>query len=317
VTPTQLRAFSAVVRHGSVKDAANELGVSEPAVSLHVGALRKELSDVLFTRTSAGLAFTPGGLRLASRASEILGLQDQTVREVTQAGSGRRLLRIASTSLFAEHCAPGLIELFVGRAADIDVELSVREAAHLGGLLTSRAVDVAIGPEIKSEALVSKAFLKYEVVVVVGPTHRLATGPPLRRTALREQIWMLGPSAHGHGGVVNQVLRQLDVPQEHQRIFQSHAAALEEAKRGNGLALALSFVVSADLANGRLALVRGPGLPAEGTWTTMTLPEHALLPAVHELTRFITTPRAIQAMLRGSGVNVGRFRPSIHVTLWK
>ena len=45
MTPTQLKAFSAVVRHGSVKDAAAELGVTEAAVSLHVGQLRKELDD--------------------------------------------------------------------------------------------------------------------------------------------------------------------------------------------------------------------------------------------------------------------------------
>ena len=75
MTPTQLRAFSTVVRLGSVKEAAAELGVSEAAVSLHCGQLRKEFSDQLFTRTGSGLAFTPGGLRLASRAMEMLGLQ--------------------------------------------------------------------------------------------------------------------------------------------------------------------------------------------------------------------------------------------------
>ncbi len=56
-------------------------------MSLNVAVLRKELPDPLFMRTSSGLAFTPGGLRLASRASEILGLQDQTVCEVRQARS--------------------------------------------------------------------------------------------------------------------------------------------------------------------------------------------------------------------------------------
>ncbi len=86
MTPTQLRAFAAVVRLGSVKAAADELGVSEAAVSMHVAQLRKEFDDLLFTRTASGLAFTPGGLRLASRAVEILGLQDRTVREVSQAG---------------------------------------------------------------------------------------------------------------------------------------------------------------------------------------------------------------------------------------
>jgi DNA-binding transcriptional LysR family regulator len=92
VTPTQLRAFAAVVRLGSVKRASAELAVSEAAVSLHVGQLRKELGDKLFTPTAAGLAFTPGGLRLASRAAEMLGLQDRTILEVSQAGHepGRR-----------------------------------------------------------------------------------------------------------------------------------------------------------------------------------------------------------------------------------
>ena len=110
MTPAQLRAYSAVVRFGSLRAAAEELGMSDAGVSMHVAALRKELDDALFTKTGAGLAFTPGGLRLASRAVEILGLQQQTAIEVTEAAHGRRLLRIAASSAFAEHAAPGLID---------------------------------------------------------------------------------------------------------------------------------------------------------------------------------------------------------------
>ena len=106
MTPTQLRAFAAVVRHGSVKLAAAELKVSESAVSLNIGQLRRELGDQLFHRTAAGLAFTPGGLRLASRSAELLGLQDRTIAEVSAAGRGRRMLRVAASSLFAEFAAP-------------------------------------------------------------------------------------------------------------------------------------------------------------------------------------------------------------------
>ena len=90
MTPTQLRAFCAVVQHGSVKGVAAEPGVTEAAVSIHVAHLRKELEDRLFTPTRAGLAFTAGGLRLASRASELLALQDLTIREVNKAAHGRR-----------------------------------------------------------------------------------------------------------------------------------------------------------------------------------------------------------------------------------
>ncbi|MDQ2750838.1 MAG: LysR family transcriptional regulator, partial [Actinomycetota bacterium] len=237
MTPTQLRAFSAVVRHGSVKEAAAELGVSESAVSIHVAQLRKELEDLLFTRTAAGIAFTPGGLRLASRATEMLGLQDRTIREVSQAGSGRRLLRVACSSLFAEHAAPGLIEIFAARANDLDVELSVRPMRHVGPLLASRAIDVAIGPRPSRlpESVAQKPFLNYRIVAVVAPGHPLASmhvGP----AQLREQAWLLGPSATEDEGAIPDLVRQLDLPERNQQIFQSHSAALEEARRGNGVA---------------------------------------------------------------------------------
>jgi DNA-binding transcriptional LysR family regulator len=317
VTPTQLKAFACVVRLGSVKAAADELAVSEAAVSMHVGQLRKELDDKLFTRTSSGLAFTPGGLRLASRAVEILGLQDRTVLEVSQAGHGRRLLRVAASSLFAEHAAPGLIELFAGRAADLDVELSVRPASRFAALLAARTVDLAIGPAPAHlpDSLVAKPFLNYEVLAVAAPGHPLA-GRRTTTAQAREQTWMLGPSATGSDGVVPAMLRQLGIPEARQRIFQSDAGALEETKRTQGVTLAVRFTVAADLAAGRLAAVEGPGLRAQGRWAAVALPPHDQTPATAELLRFITTPRATQAMVRGAGTTAGRFRPSVHVTLW-
>ena len=242
MTPTQLRAFAGVARLGSVKAAAHELGVSEAAVSMHVAQLRREFDDLLFTRTASGLAFTPGGLRLASRAVEILGLQDRTVQEVSQAGDGRRVLRVAASHLFAEHAAPGLIDLFAARAADLEVELSVQPVGQFPVLLASRTVDVAIGPASAAplDRLVQLPFLLYDVVAVVAADHHLATA---RHSVdeVRQQLWCLGPSAVDTDGVVPAMLRQVDVPEQQQRIFQSEAAALEEAKRGKGIALAVEL----------------------------------------------------------------------------
>src|ERR1700738_2867388 len=147
--------------------------MSDAGISMHVAQLRKELDDPLFSRTSAGLAFTPGGLRLASRAVEILGLQRQTAIEVTEAAHGRRLLRIAASSAFAEHAAPGLIELFSSRASDLSVELSVHPTSRFRDLICSRAVDIAIGPPSESftgsdSSLFVRPFLKYQIITVVA-----------------------------------------------------------------------------------------------------------------------------------------------------
>jgi DNA-binding transcriptional LysR family regulator len=320
MTPAQLRAYSAVARLGSVHAAAEELGMSDAGISMHVAALRKELDDPLFTRTGAGLAFTPGGLRLASRAVEILGLQEQTAIEVTEAAHGRRLLRIAASSAFAEHAAPGLIDLFSSRADDLSVELSVHPTSRFRDLICSRAVDIAVGPASESAtgsdgAICVRPFLKYQIIAVTAPDSVLARGVATP-AQLRDQDWMLGPSAGSVDGEIAAILGNLAIPESRQRIFQSDAAAVEEVQRVGGMTLTIGFAVAKDLAAGRLTHVTGPGLDVSGQWCAATLPPTARQPAVSELVRFITTPRCTQAMIRGSGVGVTRFRPKVHVTLW-
>lgn len=320
MTPTQLRAYSAVARLGSVKKAALELDVSEAAVSLHIGKLRKLFGDPLFSRTAAGLAFTPGGLRLAGRAAELIGLQDRTLREVGQAGHGTRLLRIAASSMFVEYAAPGLIEQFVGRADDLDVELSVHGPRRFEELLCDHAIDVALGPAPAEYASASrrvawKNILRYQLLTVVGPDHPLAGGRVDPRR-LREHTWLLGPSVLDRAGLVPAALRRFGVPENRQRVFQSHVAALEEVKKGTGVGLALEYTVAHDLSAGRLRTLCGLPARTGGSWAVTTLADRDENGVAAEFVRFATTPRATQVMMKGSGVRLGRFRSSVHVTLW-
>lgn len=317
MTPTQLRAFACVVRHGSVRGAAEELGITESAVSMNLKHLRTELDDPLFSRTPSGLAFTPGGLRLASRAREILDLQSRTVLEVNEAGNGRRMLRVAASGLFAEHAAPGLISLFTSRARDLDVELSVHPVSGFASLLASRAVDVALGPAPRTPAggLLLTPFLGYDVVVVAAPEHPVAAGK-VGVDQLSSQTWHLGPGTAGSGGESSEVLKRLSVPETRQRIFQSDAAALAETRRGMGLAIALGFTIRNDLRSGRLVRIDAPRLASHGTWATWALAGELQQSAGAELIRFVGTPRATQAIVRGEAAGVGRFRPAVHVTLW-
>jgi DNA-binding transcriptional LysR family regulator len=183
--------------------------------------------------------------------------------------------------------------------------------------LLTRSIDVAIGPRPPSvdESITCTPFLNYQVIAVASPDDPV-TKIHASRGQLREQTWLLGPSAASDVGLVPGILQRLNVPDEHQRIFQSHAAAIEEAKRDRGITLAVAFAVSQDIAKGDLVRVVGPALQADGVWSTLALADRGASAVAAELIRFVTTPRATQAMVRGSGVTVGRFRPSIHVTLW-
>ena len=263
MTPAQLRAYSAVVRLGSVRAAAAELGISDAgSLDARGGAAQGTRRPVVHQDGCGTGVYTRRGLRLASRAVEILGLQQQTAIEVTEAAHGRRLLRIAASTAFAEHAAPGLIELFSSRADDLSVELSVHPTSQFRDLICSRAVDIAIGPASESsigsdDSIFVRPFLKYQIITVVASNSPLAVGVPTP-ALLRQQQWMLGPSAGSVDGEIATMLRGLAIPESQQRIFQSDAAALEEVQRVGGVNLTIGFAVAKDLAAGRLIARDGP-----------------------------------------------------------
>src|SRR5690242_19609388 len=117
MTLAQLQSFVLVARHGSVKAAAAELGVTEPAVSVAVAALRKELGDDLFVRVGRAIALTSGGRRLAALATEILALAEQARQSVKDAPAQARLMQVAVAGMVAAHVGP-LLQAFIAREAD-------------------------------------------------------------------------------------------------------------------------------------------------------------------------------------------------------
>src|SRR5947208_9494260 len=134
MTLAQLQSFVLVARHGSVKAAAAELEVTEPAVSVAVAALRKELGDELFVRQGRGIALTPGGRRLAALATEIIGLAEQARRSVQDAPGQRRAIQIAATNVVAEHIGP-MIDAFTTRDPELEIAIEEVPGASFAELL--------------------------------------------------------------------------------------------------------------------------------------------------------------------------------------
>src|SRR3981081_2037725 len=155
MTLAQLQSFVLVARHGSVKAAAAELEVTEPAVSVAVAALRREAGgarvvprgrgDELFVREGRGIALTPGGRRLAALASEILGLAEQARRSVQDSPGQPRQMQVAATSLVAEHIGP-LIEAFSARNEGVEIAIESVPGDSFADLLDHRRADIALGP---------------------------------------------------------------------------------------------------------------------------------------------------------------------------
>ena len=194
MTLAQLQSFVLVARHGSVKAAAAELEVTEPAVSVAVAALRKELGDELFIRQGRGIALTPGGRRLAALAGEILGLAEQARRSVHDRPGQARRMQVVATDLVAEHIAP-LIEAFGARTRTRDRDRG-RRGRKLGDLLEHRRADIALGPRPGPEraaTIASVPFLRCRLIVVAAPDHPLAGRRAIAPAELAGHRWLVGP----------------------------------------------------------------------------------------------------------------------------
>ena len=146
MTLAQLQSFVLVARHGSVKAAAAELEVTEPAVSVAVAALRKELGDELFVRNGRGIALTPGGRRLAALGGEILGLAEQARRSVQESPGQPRQVQVAATSIVAEHIGP-LIDAFSSRGSGLEITVEQVPGESFADMLEHRRADIALGPQ--------------------------------------------------------------------------------------------------------------------------------------------------------------------------
>lgn len=315
MTLTQLEAFVLVARLGSVKAAAGVLGVSEPAVSGALAALRRHLGDPLLVRSASGMDLTPGGQRLVAIASQMVNLAEEAQATIRHAHGSRELLRVVATSTVAEFLAPALLAVFATRGEPVEATVGLTTESEVAALLSERLADAGLGPRVAGTD--SVPIMRYRLVVVAGPGHHLAGVAKVPRGALVAESWLVGTAGADPSSDVRRLLHTWGVPESRLRVFGSESAALVAAEDGQGLCLAVSHVVAPELDRGSLVHLPVDGTPADRYWYVSTLGPERRPPAADRFRRFLATPDAVHLMHRADGgVPAGRFRPPIYVTLW-
>ena len=326
MTLTQLNAFVLVARLGSVRAAASVLGVSEPAVSQAITALRNYLGDQLITRSPNGMTLTPGGARLLSTASQIVVLGAEAQAAVRAAQGAPEQLRIVATPTFAEFVAAPLMEAFTRRfAGPVEVSTGVASSGEQAVLVANRLADVAFGPmanlgmateaeaslaNAASMPVVSEPIFKYRMAAV-------AAGHAKLRGPARGWKWLVGPSGADPGSAPSRLLARLGVPESNIGVLPSQTAAWAAAADGAGVAPAIEHLVSQQLRRGELSLLDVPGLPTEECWYATLLERDHRSTAAGALRRFLGTPEAMHLMRSpAAGVPPSRFKPPVYVTIW-
>lgn len=210
-----LRAFCQTARLGSVSRAAEALYVSQPAITLQLQALERELGTKLFERSGRRLVPSREGQLLYDLAKPLVeGLDglDSVFREQVR-GLDAGELNVAAGSSTILYLLPGIVEAF--RSRQPDVRLTLHNVTGAGGLdlLRSDAVDLAVGSMLDVPADLSYApVYRFEPMLITPLDHPLANKPDLKLEDLSPYGLILPPKRLTTYRLVDLVFQQNRVP---------------------------------------------------------------------------------------------------------
>ncbi len=183
----QLRYFLSTVRLGSLKAAAREHFVTQPAVSIQLKKLEAELGEKLYTRRGRRVVATQAGDMVATQGEAILGRVDSLKDSITQLTHGHAgYLRIGNIDAASIYVLPGVFHAFRRRYPGVDVQVTVADSDTLVAALESGAIELAIVTlPLGGEGLEVVPFYRDRMVLVASPRHELATSRLARRRPLQ------------------------------------------------------------------------------------------------------------------------------------
>ena len=257
----QLAAFCTVVERQSFSQAAEQLGVTQPAVSLQVRALEKRLGTQLLDRSGRRVEPTEAGMRLYRGAQRLLALEEQVLEDVVSEAGGDLTgsLSIGASTGPAAVVVPVLLCEFQRAHPAVRVALEVHDTRAVVELVAERRFELGIvGAAPRHRGVRFEPFATDEVVLVCPPGHRFA-GRTVDVNELTSERLVVMQEGAGVRRIVEDELRRLGLRLRDLDVRLE--LGLQESVRsavlaGYGVTFISRAAVESELASGALAEAR-------------------------------------------------------------
>lgn len=268
----QLAALHAVARLGSVSRAADELHLTQPAVSIQIGMLEEAAGAPLLERIGRGIRLTEAGELLAGYAGRILDLWREAGEEMdSQSGMFSGTLRVGAVTT-AEYLLPPMLVTFADENPRVKVKLEVGNRDFIIQLLARQEVDLAImGRPPRELKTVSTAFAKHPMAFIAAPTHPLMSRRPLDLGQVAEANLLVRERGSGTRATVERLFKDAHVPLRIGSEMSSNEAIKHMCSAGLGIAFLSLHTCVLELEAGLLGLLPLPANPIERDWYLMHL----------------------------------------------
>ena len=264
----QLRAFEAAARLMSVTQAARELHVSQPTVSVQLRELAELVGEPLFEPMGRGVRLTPAGEALQTTVSEIASCWHRFEDRLGDlSGLLRGRLRIAAVTT-AEYFVPDLLGPFAALHPGVEIDLAVENRDRVIARLHSQTDDLAVMMLPPTELpLQSLPFLDNPLVVIASRNHPLANiQQPLFLKELQNERWLMREAGSGTRLVTERHFADHGFAPRIAMSLGSNEAIKHAVSAGLGIAILSALTVDSLNANSENQHARAPWvlLPVEG-----------------------------------------------------
>jgi DNA-binding transcriptional LysR family regulator len=261
----QLVAFCAVVERRSFSQAADQLGVTQPAVSLQIRSLEQRVGQRLLDRSGRRVEPTEAGLRLYRGAQRLLAMEQQLLAELGDEAEGelKGRLEIGASTGPGGSVLPVILGEFQQLHPQVHVALTVSDTHTVVEQVARREVELGIvGVGGRQRGVTFEPFYRDEVVLAVPGGHKRA-GKSLTVEELKAEPLVLMQEGAGIRQMIDDELRELGVRLRDLNV--KLELGLQESARaavlgGFGATFISRIAIEGDLAAGTLAVARVEGL---------------------------------------------------------
>jgi DNA-binding transcriptional LysR family regulator len=269
----QLATFHAVARHGSVSLAADELHLTQSAVSIQIGTIEAAVGAPLLQRTGRGVRLTEAGELLLAYTERLLALWEETSDAMTTfLGAFSGTLRIGAVTT-AEYWLPSLLVTFIGHYPRVKVKLRTANREEIVRSLAAQEIDVALMGNPPDEYKTSSfSFARNPMGFVASPSHPLMSQSQVSMADLAAANLLVRERGSGSRTTLTRLFKESGLTLRIGSELSSNEVIKQMCIAGFGPAYLSMHTCILEMRAGLLRLLPLPENPIERQWYVAHLP---------------------------------------------
>jgi LysR family transcriptional regulator, low CO2-responsive transcriptional regulator len=266
-TLQQLRLFAAVAEHGSVTRAAQEVHLTQPAVSIQIKRLEGKVGMPLIEHIGKELHLTVAGEEVFGAAKDVLerlGDLETSLNDLRGEVSGPLNIHVVSSG---KYFMPHLLGSFVRRYPKVEPRLQItNRASLLAGLAKNQSDLYIMGQPPEGVSVVEYPFLENILVVVARPDHPLAGKKKISLARIAKERFVGRESGSGTRKAVEKLFGDKGLSMEAYIELDSAEGIKQGVTGGLGIGVLSKHSLRLELEAGELVVLDVVGFPLRRRW---------------------------------------------------